>query len=411
MSEIIFSKYSNERDRRFAIRTDILEENGRRWLQKTPLYPEGKEHIKNMLLWNQKLDALYKTAPFVSNKCEAGENFIKLEYLEEGNLAEYLDDLLEKGREEETKKVLMDYLEKVQKIHSQKPFSMTEDFKKVFGNVNLPENLTCADVTNIDLICDNVLLTSPYTILDYEWTFEFPVPCEFVLYRIIHYYIQTHSVRKALDEAALYEQFGITGEMQECFFQMEKGFQAYITGKHVPMREMYADMTPGVNYVSKTSSGAMQVFFGEQRGCYQEKNSVKRYMIAGNARCELELPVNCRFIRLDPGDVPCSVRLDEISFDGKPASLKGVETPDGAIFGYWAFLARLDPCIADIAVPEGAKTLTVKLEIYEENVDMLNHVRVLEHKNHSILQKVGNRAKKAVRRIKNASEGSKKKGN
>jgi len=104
MSEIIFSKYSNERDRRFAIRTNILEENGRRWLQKTPLYPEGKEHIKNMLLWNQKLDALYKTAPFVSNKCEAGENFIKLEYLEEGNLAEYLDDLLEKGREEEAKK-------------------------------------------------------------------------------------------------------------------------------------------------------------------------------------------------------------------------------------------------------------------------------------------------------------------
>ena len=74
-------------------------------------------------------------------------------------------------------------------------------------------------------------------------------------------------------------------------------------------------------------------------------------------------------------------------------------------------MARLDPCIADIAVPEGAKTLTVKLEIYEENVDMLNHVRVLEHKNHNILQKVGNRAKKAVRRIKNASEGSKKKGN
>lgn len=411
MREIIFSKYSNERDRRFAIRTDILEEDGERWLEKTPLYPEGKGHIENMLQWNQKLDVLYRAVPFVSNKCEAGEGCVKLEYLEEENLAEYLDDLLEKGREKEAAQELTEYLENVQKIHSQRPFSMTEEFQRVFGKVTLPENLTCAEITNIDMICDNVLLTSPYTILDYEWTFDFPVPCEFVLYRIIHYYIQTHSVRRALDEEALYGKFGITEEARESFFQMEKSFQAYITGCHVPMREMYADMTPGVQYVSQTNAGALQVFFGEKRGCYQEKNSIKRYMIAGNARCTVELPEKCRFIRLDPGDVPCSVRLDEISFDGKSASLKGVETPDGAIFGYWAFLARLDPCIADIPVPAGAKTLTVRLEICEENVDMLNHVRVLEHKNHSLLQKVGNRAKKAARRIKKLSGGGKKKGN
>ena len=411
MSQIIFSKYSNERDRRFAIRTDILEQDEKRWVTKTPLYPEGKEHISNMPKWNRTLDDLYKMAPFVSNKCQAEEGHVKLEYLEEENLAEYLDALLGKGRKIEAEKVLLDYLENVRKIHSQKPFSVTEGFENVFGNVTMPENLTCADVTNIDMICDNVLLTSPYTILDYEWTFDFPIPCEFILYRIIHYYVQTHSVRRVLDEELLYEKFDITKEARESFLQMEKGFQAYITGNHVPMREMYADMTPGVHYVSKTDAGALQIFFGERRGCYEEQNSVKRYMIAGNARCTLELPENCRFIRLDPGDIPCSVRLDEISFDGKPASLKGVEIPDGAIFGYWAFLARLDPCIADISVPAGAKELTVKLEICKENVDMLNHVRVLEHQNRSLLQKVGNRAKKAVRRIKNASEGSGKKGN
>ena len=40
MREIIFSKYSNERDRRFAIRTDILEEDGLR----KPLYiRKGKD--------------------------------------------------------------------------------------------------------------------------------------------------------------------------------------------------------------------------------------------------------------------------------------------------------------------------------------------------------------------------------
>lgn len=53
MKEIIFSKYSNERSRSFAIRTDIVEEDGKRWLEKKWLYPEGKEHVLRMKKWNQ----------------------------------------------------------------------------------------------------------------------------------------------------------------------------------------------------------------------------------------------------------------------------------------------------------------------------------------------------------------------
>ena len=70
MAEIIYSKYSNERSRRFAIRTDILEENKKRWLQKKALYPEGKEHMDNLASWNSRLNAVYEKVPFVCNKCE-----------------------------------------------------------------------------------------------------------------------------------------------------------------------------------------------------------------------------------------------------------------------------------------------------------------------------------------------------
>ena len=87
----------------------------------------------------------------------------------------------------------------------------------------MPGGLTCTDVTNIDMICDNVVMTRPYTLLDYEWTFEFPVPCEFVLYRIIHYYIQTHKVREVLNAAGFYEKFGIS-EVMRTSFQNGKRF-------------------------------------------------------------------------------------------------------------------------------------------------------------------------------------------
>ena len=286
--------------------------------------------------------------------------------------AEYLDDLLGKGEKEKAEKIFTEYLENVQKLHSKKPFTITEEFKNVFGDVPMPGGLTCTDVTNIDMICDNVVMTRPYTLLDYEWTFEFPVPCEFVLYRIIHYYIQTHKVREVLNAAGLYEKFGISEVMRTSFSRMESGFQVYITGTHVPMREMYATMTPGVEYLSLSNLGPLQVYFAEQRGMYSEASSVKRPIMAGKVKCTLNLPKSCRFIRIDPGDHPCTVHLAAIRFDRMPASLDGVLTPDGTICGSWAFLSRFDPCIVDIEVPEGAKNLTLNLEIDEAKEDMLN---------------------------------------
>ena len=74
---------------------------GEKWL-----YPEGKEHVLRMKKWNQKLDQMYGEVPFLSNKCEIGEDCAYFEYLEQENLAEYLDDLLGKGEKEKLRKFL-----------------------------------------------------------------------------------------------------------------------------------------------------------------------------------------------------------------------------------------------------------------------------------------------------------------
>ena len=52
MEKIIFTKYSNERAKQFAIRTDILEsEAGKRKVRKQACFAEGKNHIKNIASW------------------------------------------------------------------------------------------------------------------------------------------------------------------------------------------------------------------------------------------------------------------------------------------------------------------------------------------------------------------------
>ena len=75
---------------------------------------------------------------------------------------------------------------------------------------------------------------------------NFQFPLSFVLFRIIHYYMETGEIRSCVKEWNLYGEMGISQEEVEVYQQMEKHFQEYILGSHVPMREMYGKISPGV---------------------------------------------------------------------------------------------------------------------------------------------------------------------
>ena len=74
MSKIIYSKYSNERDDRFKIRTSILQDElGNKKVKKTPLSKESNEHVKN-IIWiincyqNSMKDPKYQSIDVVWRK-------------------------------------------------------------------------------------------------------------------------------------------------------------------------------------------------------------------------------------------------------------------------------------------------------------------------------------------------------
>ena len=72
-------------------------------------------------------------------------------------------------------------------------------------------------VTDVDLVCQNILLDDSAQIIDYEWTFTFPVPLEFVIFRFLYFYLEAKN-RTCYQQpalAGLYEKAGITKEMRE----------------------------------------------------------------------------------------------------------------------------------------------------------------------------------------------------
>ena len=106
--------------------------------------------------------------------------------------------------------MLLDYLDTVKDTGDQTDFHMTEEFCRIFGSPRLPRGLKSLAVTDIDMVLANVIVENGWNLIDYEWTFEFPIPLSFVLFRIIHYYMEIGEIRSCVKEWNLYGEMGIS---------------------------------------------------------------------------------------------------------------------------------------------------------------------------------------------------------
>ena len=123
-------------------------------------------------------------------------------------------------------------------LSHRKEFVMTEQFREVFGDVTLPEHLQAGCGLDIDMIFPNLILDeNGWNLLDYEWTFDFPIPYHYVIYRALFYEsLEQDEKEFVLDEWL--DRAGITAAEVSAYGQMELSFQQYSRRGIVPTRDM-----------------------------------------------------------------------------------------------------------------------------------------------------------------------------
>ncbi len=245
--KLLFTKYSNERGRSYAIRTDIIrKEKSVRIARKSACFPEGEAHVSSLLRWQKELGAVYQNSRITLNRCWKGEYGVEMEYLTGETLEEHLDRLSLEGKHDQALQEFLDYLKTVEEAGSQKTFVITPQFTEVFGERILPLQLLCSDVTDIDMVAGNAILDGDsYIHMDYEWTFDFPIPVRYVLYRIIQNYLYGNVQRTAMEREWLYKRIGLTDLEIDQYTKMEESFQEYIRQHTTPLRFLYEEMSPG----------------------------------------------------------------------------------------------------------------------------------------------------------------------
>ncbi len=254
-----YMKYNRTRREEFQLKTVILGGAERR-VEKSALTEEGKEHIAYFTAQYESLAARHGFMRYLPGKKSDDGSAVTFPYLTGQTLASRLSDEIVRGRAPvELIRQSIDVLLAAEEGDIE-PFAPTEAFARVFGEqemnvlagtAGLPADageglagagavksgwdIPCFHVSNIDLLFENILLTDEGNYcLDYEWVFDFPVPIDFIRYRILFYaYRQFKSLMSDCGTlTAWLGEFGISPEMAALYDSMERNFQYYVHGEN-----------------------------------------------------------------------------------------------------------------------------------------------------------------------------------
>ena len=322
--QIEYTRFSNERSRRFALRTDIFrDEDGVRSVSKTACYAEGKQHICHIARMEKELTRLFAPAQIAVNRVtglDEEKGSVCLEYLSgRRSLEEEAAALIRAGEEEKGREKIRAWCGLLDSL-AVTPFAYTGQFGQVFGCGSYDFADRTLTVTDLDMTAENLLTGDPGVLIDYEWTYDFPVPLRFVLFRIWYYFAARNIGEGLADEICRQE--GFSSEEIQRFLQMEKAWQGYITKGHTPLRELYACVSPGEISVPGVGSAAVSAFVShlyyasDESGMNGSLTSMLHMEEDGKFSVSFDLTQlpPCSRLRWDPLEgSPCRLRIERVA--------------------------------------------------------------------------------------------------
>ncbi len=368
---ILFSKMSNERDNRFAICTKIVEEDGVRSVQKSPLYPEGRDHILRAEEDYRLLEQQYSRSKFVPNRVNISDDTAVYEYLNGENLHDRLV-LLSDSDEEGFHDLIFKFFHEIDAT-ADGTFRNTEEFTEVFGQT-FRENESASSVTNLDILPDNIIVSDGvWNVIDYEWTFRFPIPILFLKWRVLNYWNIRTGDAVTLKQRGFYTEAGISEEDDALFTLMEASFQEYVQGKKIPLRIQYRSITPGADYFNQRTGEIghenrinAEIYFDTGEG-FSQRQRIRTFADA-DGKVEFHVPLaGLNALRVDPSDHSCVVEIEEITSDQGAVDPASVMTGGYLFDGSKIAFTEEDPnfCIHTAHWGAQASELTIRMTVSE----------------------------------------------
>lgn len=372
MGQVIYTKYSNGRGPAFAIRTSMVQEAEGRLLYKESEYPAGEAHIRHIAEAAEALGKSWKDTEFLVNRCTLEGNRIRLEFLKGNTLEEELDRLVEKGKLEAAEKRILEVIMRIRRTAGCK-FQMTPEFAEIFGCQEIPEGTDGVNPADVDMIFSNLFPDENGSIhvIDYEWTFFFPIPVDFIIYRALHYYLESASKRKKLKEFVdFYGKVGIMPKQQKIYERMERQFQQYIQEGYVSNGDLYhimgKDAVPLHELLTDRQKRRMQIYFNDGSGFREESSYFLEQGYKEEITESIQIPAGTKEVWIDP--VLCDCILKKVKLTWGRGTKAEYQTNGYELESDCYLFGHSDPKLMISSIPEG-----------ENQINVSYHISILKH--------------------------------
>lgn len=304
----LFVKY-NARVPAHNLKTYMALEEGRKVVKKAPRVEAASFQIDRIKNSYNLLTGAYDDDILSINKFTESEGTLSFDFLEGRTFEEVVDEAFENEGYAGVLKEVKRYIEVIKGREGCVPFHKTEEFIKVFGNIDLYGDIDALNVANVDMIFGNIIINDKWNLIDYEWTFDFPVPIGYIIYRALMVYINFTPARRKLYQQGIFADLGITEREMTAYRSMDAHFYDYALGadnEYVSVLKSRVDMKAAFNEV--LSKNFAKVYFDRGSG-FNEKDTrlFPRIEDMCGSVIEFDIPKDVVSIRIDPVEEPCII--------------------------------------------------------------------------------------------------------
>lgn len=347
----IYVKYGNDRMDKYRVCTLISRSpDGEKRVYKHALSTHANAHIQHLYAGCARLTEQFGNTGLVPVGCElirgkergmvyagvasTAKDTVRFDYVTGQTLEDYLNEL--EAAEEYTKmeSVILEYCRRLSSCTDVTEFKRSVGFDEVFGKREFKKKYIATDPCNFDMIFSNIVLDSgekeggKWTVLDYEWIWDFSVPVQFVIYRALYYHFRNRTddgfsmylSRKGMD---VYTLCGIDIGERVLFNEMEHSFQVYIIGGAASLEVMQVLMpTTSIRIDNIVKIGSYlrnldtpRVYFSRGTN-FTSENQIGVIGQVEDGLVSLHIPFDhyINSIRVDPTEYPCLLCLEDVSY-------------------------------------------------------------------------------------------------
>ncbi len=179
-----YYKFSDERSKKYSIKTTIIEINSEKYVEKAPIYAEGMEHLKNICRYHDVLVNAYPEIAICPVKIM--ENKIVFDYVEGKLLLDEYQKCMELGDREAFFELLEKHYHMICGAQSNIGiFEESDESRLWFGDMSLFVGKPSLKISNFDATPGNIVMGDKTSFIDYEWVFECGIPLDLAVYHCI----------------------------------------------------------------------------------------------------------------------------------------------------------------------------------------------------------------------------------